>query len=223
MRDPEHAGAYDANRTFYDRISRFYDDIADAGEHAAREAGEDTLAVQPGERVLEIGFGTGNSLVSFAESVGESGSVDGLDISEGMRDVALEKLQRADVTNRVQLTIGDARELPYDSATFDAVFTSFTLELFPLVEIPRVLNEVMRVLKPSGRVGIVAMATVPPSEHESVLERTYIWMHQHFPHIVDCQPIDVERLVRDAGFEISHHDRMSIFTMPVSVVIGDKR
>ena len=44
------------NQSFYDRISHAYDLISDAGEHKARETGEQTLDVQAGERVLEIGY-----------------------------------------------------------------------------------------------------------------------------------------------------------------------
>ncbi len=216
------ASSPESNRSFYNRISRFYDDIADAGEHSARAAGEAALAVQPGEVVLEIGYGTGNSLVALGQSVGEQGAIEGLDISIGMRDVALHKVQEAGLEARVHLSIGDARELPYESATFDAAFLSFTLELFPLDQIPNVLNEIKRVLKPKGRLGVVSMATVGPDETESVLERTYIWMHQHFPHIVDCQPIDVEHFFRRAGFEISKRHRMEIFTMPVEAIVGVK-
>ena len=51
------------NQSFYDRISHAYDLISDAGEHKAREQGEQTLNVQSGENVLEIGFGTRTSFI----------------------------------------------------------------------------------------------------------------------------------------------------------------
>ncbi|MEZ6106104.1 MAG: hypothetical protein R3B96_08335 [Pirellulaceae bacterium] len=50
-----------ATQQFYDRISQVYDFIADGGEHRAREIGLRRLAIQPGESVLEIGYGTGHS------------------------------------------------------------------------------------------------------------------------------------------------------------------
>jgi hypothetical protein len=55
-------------RKFYDRISNVYDALADANEHTARKKGLALLAVQRGESVLEIGFGTGHSLVALAEA-----------------------------------------------------------------------------------------------------------------------------------------------------------
>jgi demethylmenaquinone methyltransferase/2-methoxy-6-polyprenyl-1,4-benzoquinol methylase len=206
---------------FYNRISHAYDLIADGGEHEARERGLELLNVQPGESVLEIGYGTGHSVVQLAESVGRSGHVTGIDISSGMRDIAQKRVSEGGLDDRVKLTVGEVPPLPMEDDVFDVVTMSFTLELFPLKTIPTVLSECRRVLKPGGRLGIVSMAAVKDGEDESLLERTYIWMHTHFPHIVDCQPIPLEELVTNAGFTLSVHERMSLFTMPVSMVVAE--
>lgn len=213
----------ETNQTFYDRISQAYDFIADSNEHQAREAGEQALKLQPGQQVLEIGFGTGNSIINLAEAVGPTGKVYGIDVSPGMLTVAEKKLSAKGLADRAELKVGDARELPYEDGLFDAAFSSFTLELFPLDEIPGVLAEIRRVLKDGGRIGVVSMATVKPDQHESLLEKTYVWMHRHFPHIVDCQPIDVVRFISDAGFEVQDEIDTEIWTMPVRAVIGRKR
>ena len=208
------------NQSFYDRISHAYDLISDAGEHKAREAGEQALDIQAGEHVLEIGYGTGNTMVHLAEAVGDSGTVAGIDVSTGMQQVASKKLSAKGFADRVDLRVGDARKLPYDDNSFDAVFASFTLELFPLNDIPAVLAEVARVLKSGGRLGVVSMATVPDGEKPSGLEKTYVWMHEHFPHIVDCQPIDVVSLVNEAGLSIQQKVELAIWTMPVRCVVA---
>ena len=208
------------NQSFYDRISHAYDLISDAGEHKAREQGEQTLNVQSGENVLEIGFGTGNTLLHLAEAVGESGRVSGIDVSTGMLEVATRKVESKGLADRVDLSVGDARQLPYKDDSFDAVFASFTFELFSLNDIPAVLAEVARVLKPGGRLGVVSMATVQEGEKASALEKTYVWMHQHFPHIVDCQPIDVVELVEGAGLQVQEKVEMTIWTMPVRCVVA---
>jgi len=208
------------NQSFYDRISHAYDLISDAGEHKAREAGEQALNVQQGEHVLEIGYGTGNTMIHLATAVGDSGSVSGIDVSTGMLDVATKKLESKGFAERIDLCVGDARKLPYEDNTFDAVFASFTLELFPLDDIPAVLAEVTRVLKPGGRLGVVSMATVNAGDKPSELEKTYVWMHQHFPHIVDCQPIDVVSLVENAGLNIQQKVELTIWTMPVRCVVA---
>lgn len=211
---------HENNRAFYDRISGAYDFIADANEHRAREAGEKALNLQPGEKVLEIGFGTGNSFQHLAEAVGPEGRACGIDISEGMRDVAAKKIREAGLADRTDLQVADARQLPYSDGEFDAAFTTFTLELFPAEDIPIVLSEVRRVLKDDGRLGVVAMSVVGPGERESVLEKTYKWMHQHFPHIVDCRPIDVPQFLESSGFRIESQEHREIWSMPVAVVIG---
>jgi len=208
------------NQSFYDRISHAYDLISDAGEHKARERGEQALSVMEGERVLEIGFGTGNTMIHLATAVGESGCVSGIDVSTGMLAVATKKLAAKGFSERVDLCVGDARKLPYKDNSFDAVFASFTLELFPLEDIPEVLSEVARVLKPGGRIGVVSMATVKEGQMPSELEKTYIWMHEHFPHIVDCQPIDVVQLVSDAGLNVQQEIEMTIWSMPVRCVVA---
>ena len=97
---------------------------------------------------------------------------------------------------------------------------SFTLELFPAEVIPTVLAEVARVPKRGGRLGVVSMATAPEGDQESVLERTYKWMHRHFPQIVDCQPIDVEGVLAASDFEVAQADRIEIWTMPVAAVVA---
>ena len=210
------------NRAFYDRISHVYDLLSDSNEGPARRAGVDALAVQPGESVLELGFGTGNEVLELAKRVGPTGRVAGIDVSEGMRAVTQKKLDEAQPEATIELSVGDARKLPYPDQSFDAVYTSFTLELFPLEDIPGVLAEVKRVLKPGGRFGVVSMATVKAGQHASMLEKSYVWMHQHFPHIVDCQPIDTEGVVAEAGLRISTVQEREIWTMPVRVVVGVK-
>jgi demethylmenaquinone methyltransferase/2-methoxy-6-polyprenyl-1,4-benzoquinol methylase len=209
-------------RRFYDRISKAYDLIADSDERAAREQGLAALAVRPGEKVLEIGYGTGHSLVSLAQAVGPGGRVWGIDVSDGMRQVAAERVKAAGLGDRVELVAAPTPPLPYADGQFDAVSMSFTLELFPLAEIPAVLAEIKRVLAPAGRLGAASMAVARAGERESALEHVYKWMHHHFPHIVDCQPIDARAALSAAGFHLTHDAELKIWSMPVAVVVGVK-
>ena len=209
-----------ATKSFYDRISKAYDSIADRDEHVAREKGLELLALAEGEKVLEVGYGTGHSLVALAEAVGASGHVHGIDISDGMREVSQQRLADAGLGDRVELKVAAAPPLPYEDNQFDVVTMSFTLELFPLEVIPEVLREVKRVLRDGGRLGVVAIAVTPEGQKDSALEKVYKWMHRHFPHIVDCQPIDVYGLVSGAGFEITKRHDMEIWTLPVAAVVA---
>jgi len=210
----ESTGDHNATRTFYDRISSAYDLIADAGEHRCR--------VREGERVVEIGFGTGHALVALATAVGDSGTVCGVDISSGMEKVARNRLREAGLEDRVALDVAEVPPLPYADARFDVATMSFTLELFPPGRIPGVLGEVWRVLRPGGRLGVVGMAETPEGEHESVLTHTYKWLHQHFPHIVDCQPIDAAGYLSRAGFDLSVSETLAIWSLPVAILVGHR-
>ena len=203
----------------YDRISRFYDCFAGVFEKKYRDEALKRLGVKRGETVLEIGFGTGHCLRQMAESVGENGKVYGIDISSGMLEVSKQRLEKAGLLNRVELQCGDALNLPYEDSKFDAVFMSFTLELFDTPEIPKVLDEIKRVLKPGGRIGIVSMSK---EDGDSGLMKLYEWMHEKLPQYVDCRPIYVEQSLKAAGFKIAYKEKVKLFGLPGEIVIGIK-
>jgi demethylmenaquinone methyltransferase/2-methoxy-6-polyprenyl-1,4-benzoquinol methylase len=213
---------HESNRVFYDRISHAYDLLADANERQARLTGLRALELNKGERVLEVGFGTGNEILDLADLVGPGGKVCGIDISPGMLSVAQHKLQQKPTTTPVELRVGDARQLPYPPASFDAVYSSFTLELFPEEDIPVVLAEARRVLREGGRIGVVSMAQVKAGKTPSTLERIYVWMHRHFPHIVDCRPIDAAGVLTAAGFRVVRNIDLTIWSMPVAAVVAER-
>ena len=134
----------DETRAFYDKISGVYDLLAEHSEGPVRQAGLEKLALTAGERVLEIGYGTGHCLVQIAEAVGPEGKVFGIDLSEGMRAQARERVEKEHLIDRVELSCGDATHLPYPDGSMDAVFMSFTLELFDTPEITQVLASYAR-------------------------------------------------------------------------------
>jgi ubiquinone/menaquinone biosynthesis C-methylase UbiE len=208
----------DETKAFYNKISRAYDLLAEHSEGPMRRAGLEKLNVRPGEQVLEIGFGTGHCLISLAQSVGPMGKVYGIDLSDKMLELARENLLKAGLAERVELACGDATKLPYPSDSLDAVFMSFTLELFDTPEIPKVLAECQRVLKPGGRIAVVAVSK--EGEHGVILE-IYEWSHRHFPNLVDCRPIFVRRAVESAGFRVISTERKMMW-VPVEIVLGVK-
>ena len=209
----------DQAKASYDKMSPAYDYFAGIFERNYRNLALKRLNVARGETVLEVGFGTGHCLKQIAEAVGEEGKVYGIDISSGMLAISRRRLERAGLWNRVELTCDDATKRPYTDDKFDAVFTSFALELFDLPEIPQVLAEIRRVLKPNGRVGVVSMSKEGGT---SILVRSYEWMHEKLPQYVDCRPIYVEQSIKDAGFVIQHKERVSLLGLPGDIVIGTK-
>jgi len=208
----------DQTRAYYDKISRYYDLLADHSERPMRESGLQKLAVKDGETVLEIGYGTGQCLVELARAIGTTGKVYGIDISTGMQEIARQKLQEAGLLDRVQLDCGDAAEMDYPSESVDAIFMSFTLELFDVPEIPKVLKECLRVLRAGGRLVVVGMSK---EGNQGALVHIYEWTHKHFPNFMDCRPIFVRRAIETAGFEILSAEQKSMW-VPVEIILARK-
>jgi ubiquinone/menaquinone biosynthesis C-methylase UbiE len=210
----------EAARASYNRLSRWYDLIAGSTEKKYRDWGLEKLDAQPGEKILEIGFGTGHCLVALAKAVGPSGQVIGLDISDGMLSIAKHRLQQEGLNDYADLHLGDATKIDFiETNSLDGVFMSFTLELFDNPEIPRVLQECHRILKPGGRIAVVSMTkTNPPG----MAVRMYEWFHEHMPDYADCRPIFARQALEQSGFEIQDLRVSSMWGLPVEIVLGKK-
>jgi ubiquinone/menaquinone biosynthesis C-methylase UbiE len=203
-------------RRFYNGISRYYSFLAGAYERKYAEITLAYLALAEGEIVLEIGFGTGHSLKQIAESVGPTGRVYGIDLSSNMTALARRRLEKAGLTRRAGLICGDGESLPFQDRIFDAVFMVFTLELFDTPEIPKVLEQIKRVLKPQGRLGIASMSR---ENSHSTLVNLYEWTHLKWPKYIDCRPIYLEQSLSREGFRIKSQKQVGLF-LPVDIIIA---
>lgn len=204
-------------RANYNRLSRWYDIIAGSTEKKYRDVGLQKLAAMPGERILEIGFGTGHCILALAQAVGESGQVCGIDLSEGMLAITQDRLRQAGLLDWVDLRAGDAAELPFTAGAFDGVFMSFTLELFDSPEIPVVLKQCYEVLKPGGRLVVVSLVKQP-----GTAVKIYEWFHEKMPVAVDCRPIYAQADLTAAGFNIQDVSAMSMWGLPVEIILAQK-
>jgi ubiquinone/menaquinone biosynthesis C-methylase UbiE len=129
------------------------------------------LGLSPGDGVLDVACGTGNFSRDFARTVGASGLVVGIDVSETMLARAVADTRRAGLTNTAYVR-GDAQELPFLDDGFDAVccFAAFHLFRDPW----RALDRMTAVLTPGGRIAIFTTArhrTAPVRTAESLMSR----------------------------------------------------
>ena len=205
----------------YGMMSQFYGAV-EKFEKGPRERGLELLSVKEGDVVLEIGVGTGFSLQEIAKSVGAAGKAYGIDITPEMLRLTEKRLRKAGLTDRVELDEGDARAMPYEDNMFDAVYMAATLELFDTPDIPKVLGEIKRVLKPSGRLGV---ASLSKEGRESFwFLRCYEWLHQKLPKYASCRPIYVEPAIKDAGFDIVKREEFMIMKLvPMKLVMAMPR
>jgi protein-L-isoaspartate(D-aspartate) O-methyltransferase len=109
----------------------------------------------PGSKVLDVATGTGAVLVPAAELVGDEGRVVGIDISSLMISRARAEIQKFGFCN-ADVLLSDAEILPFPQRSFDYVLCSFAIFLFS--DLRSFISEWRRVLRPSGRIGLVYSA-----------------------------------------------------------------
>ncbi|OLE67384.1 MAG: hypothetical protein AUG09_02695 [Acidobacteria bacterium 13_1_20CM_2_68_7] len=129
----------------------------------------DLAASSTGERVLDVGCGTGSLAVALKGAVGPTGSVLGIDASPEMIDVARRNASKAGVAVDFQVGLGEA--IPLANGTFDLVVSQLAIHHFPDDLKPSAFGEMYRLLKPGGRCLIVDFE--PP---KSVLGRLVAWI-----------------------------------------------
>jgi SAM-dependent methyltransferase len=177
------------------------------------------LGITPGERVLEVGCGTGVVLRDLARRVKPGGMAVGLDPGPHFLAIAAELIEQAGLSELTELREGDARALPFGDGEFDAVLAVTTLSHVPNGD--QALREMVRVLRPSGRVGLLdhdADATIV-SHPDRTLTRRIIaaasdhrqadsWIGRRFPGLLTAAGV---RDVRVRAFTTIEQDRDSFY------------
>ncbi len=203
-------------RVFYNRISRLFLISEGFFKRKHLKIGVERLSVSEGDVVLEIGIGTGDSILEFAQLVGDSGKVYGVDISQGMLDITKMKLQKEGLLDRAELVNNDAVSLSFTGDSFDKIFMSLTLELFDTPEIPKVLSECFRILKKNGRICVVSLS----KKKSNTTIRIYEWLRGVFPSLFNWRPIFLEEALNDAGFQTTDSSLIFMLGLPFEIVVG---
>lgn len=168
-------------QAMFDRIARVYDRmnaVMTAGlDRRWRQRAADLAAVSPGDRVLDVATGTGDLAFELARGVAPGGEVVGADFSEAMLKIARTKPGAGGSASgvTVRFEAANAQELPYDDDSFAAATVGFGARNF--ADLRRGLAEMVRVVRPGGRV-VVLEITTPTRPPLSTLLR--LW----FDHIV---------------------------------------
>jgi ubiquinone/menaquinone biosynthesis C-methylase UbiE len=160
-------------------------------ERAFRERLVDLARLEPGERVLDVGCGTGSLAIAAGRRVGPAGAVCGIDASAEMIAAARRKTRKAGVG--VRFGTATVQALPFPDASFDALLSTLMLHHLPRPARRQALREVRRVLAPGGRLLVVDFTT-PARERRGILARVHRHGHVNFH--------DVATLLHEAGFEV---------------------
>lgn len=193
------------SRRLYRFVSRFYDTLRPlfAGFPKTREAYYRYRPIAPGDRVLDIGCGTGEST---REVPTHAGALHGIDLSP---DQVRMTEQKPDL-DRANFVIGDAMSLPYQAETFDVVSSAGSIQHVP--DLRAALAEAHRVTVPGGRLFVVG-----PKRPDSFVGGSIADTLMHF-----MEPEETKQVVRESGWESVdiHSVHMDYLARDAVVVTG---
>ena len=169
----------------------------------------DLMDVQPGDNVLEVGFGNGANIELLAQRASK-GHVVGAEISETAIAMASKRNANAISEGRVKLHRAAGRALPFDDGAFDKACTVATM--YVIADPSAVFREIYRVLKPNG----LAAVTFPVRENFMRFKPAQTeGFHLH-------ELADLEAAFRDAGFVQSRTERNDTVRFGAHCMLGRK-
>lgn len=188
-----------ALRSTYTALAPLYDRLVPHISDQARTLGRSWLEVQNGERVLDVGTGTGLALGPLARS-NSDGWTDGVDLTPAMLRHARKRLE---LVSHARYSLHEARAtaLPFPDSTFDAVFSSYLVDVLPADQLLPALQEMHRVLQPHGRLVLVYLA-LP----QRPVERLWVALARHLPVLLGgARPVALQPRLQKCGFQIQAH------------------
>jgi phosphatidylethanolamine/phosphatidyl-N-methylethanolamine N-methyltransferase len=181
----------------YDKLAKVYDLTFGPTLHPGRLQAIQRMDIQPGERVLEVGVGTGINLSLYPKNC----TVTGIDFSSSMLEKARERAARKEIRN-MRLLQMDAGDLKFADGSFDIVYAPYLISVVP--DPVKVAQEMHRVCRSGGRI-IFLNHFLSPNALLSRLER---WISPYTIHIgfkadldlpaflaqADLQPVSIEKV-----------------------------
>jgi ubiquinone/menaquinone biosynthesis C-methylase UbiE len=197
---------------YYDRLGRVVG-WGDLWEGRAKARALELLQLAPGLRVLNVGVGSGEDHQRLQRGVAPGGLVFGADISPVML-----RLTRA--RTHAPLVRADCRLLPFAPASFDRIYCTYVLDLMPDADLPAVLAEFRRVLKPQGRMALVSLtagATLP----SRLFIATWNAIYSLAPSITGgCRPLPLATVVASAGLQVITREVLVQCAFPSEIVLA---
>lgn len=160
---------YNVFAPVYDFFFPHFDSYVGTADHIV------TNLVQPGDRILDLGAGTGFLTVRMAP---KAGSVVAMDLNRDMLERARKNAQKQRVASKVAYNIGNAVQLPFADGSFTLVSSAFMEVYLTVPEKIQMLREIHRVLSPGGRLifmtgnGEVSGRYIKRVQWESILSET---------------------------------------------------
>ncbi len=195
-----------AIRKAYNIFSYVYGPLGGPLEGKPRMLALERAQLAPDDKVLDVAIGPGLTLIEVLKRVRRTNIVFGVDLSPRMLEVSAKRVRASGYSN-IDLREADARHLPFPDRSFDVVFNSYMLDLIPLGDMPAVLHEFHRVLRPNGRLILVNLSK--SNEHERTWgERLYRALPKAWvPYVTGgCRPVLMRNAVADAGFADVHRE-----------------
>ena len=144
---------FDAISTNYDGLNRI---ISFGIDVKWRKKVVALVAKKNPDTILDIATGTGDLAIMMTNTTATT--IVGLDLSAGMLDVGKKKIEAKQLSNRIEMVLGDSENIPFAENHFDAITVSFGIRNFENLE--KGLSEILRVLKPNG-IFVILETSVP--------------------------------------------------------------
>lgn len=156
------AGKKEQVATMFDNISKEYDGlnrvISFGIDISWRKKVTKIVSQNNPKQILDIATGTGDLALMMSQL--NPDRIVGLDISAGMLEVGKQKISKANLSDMIEMVVGDSENMPFEDNTFDAITVSFGVRNF--ANLDKGLTEIRRVLKPNGT--FVVLETSNPTK-----------------------------------------------------------